>query len=436
VRNQPLCTPVERSFGFPGAAKQRHIWPALTAGLLVAWMTVPGIIAVRGRVFAADAGGTVASGAKLYVRLVTPVSTKTSHLNQAVTASVVREVDTDHGVLIPLGAEVTGKIQKLIPTSEPSDHARLLIQFNQLIIPRRPSLSLAAHLTDVENARETVLPDGTIQGILAKDAAVGRVDGWLDHLGSAGAEMEKVSGKVGKSDTSIDYPTGTDMVLTLDRDLAVGAFFSPLPKSISAASVRAVQQLLATAPQRTQSKTKKPGDPLNLVFVGSASQILTAFRDAGWGEAKKLGTSSAVSTVRAVASDEGYDQAPVSQLYLFGRAEDLAFEKMLNTFMKRHHLRVWRTNVTTADGREIWMGASTHDIGLDIHPGVISHAVDPNLDAERAKVGADLQAGGLVAAEGLVARPNPVTEGKTATGGTWETDGQLLVIELKRSAVM
>ncbi len=140
MRNQPLCTPVARSFGFPDAAKQRHIWPALTAGLLVAWMTVPGIIAVRGRVYAADAGGTVASGAKLYVRLVTPVSTKTSHLNQAVTASVVREVDTDHGVLIPVSAEVTGKIQKLIPTSEPSDHARLLIQFNQLIIPRRPSL--------------------------------------------------------------------------------------------------------------------------------------------------------------------------------------------------------------------------------------------------------------------------------------------------------
>jgi hypothetical protein len=109
---------------------------------------------------------------------------------------------------------------------------------------------------------------------------------------------------------------------------------------------------------------------------------------------------------------------------------------MLNTFMKRHHLRLWRTTVTTADGREIWLGASTHDIGLDVHLGVISHAIDPDLDAERGKVGADLMAGGLVAAERLVAGPNPLSEGKTATGGTWKTDGQLLVIELKTSSAM
>src|SRR5208283_4625573 len=106
---------------------------------------------------------------------------------------------------------------------------------------------------------------------------------------------------------------------------------------------------------------------------------------------------------------------------------------MLNTFLKRHHLRLWQTTAKTADGREIWLGASTHDIGLDVHLGVISHAIDFDLDAERAKVGADLMAGGLVAAEQLVTRPNPLTEGKTATGEIWRTDGQLLVIELKGS---
>ena len=104
--------------------------------------------------------------------------------------------------------------------------------------------------------------------------------------------------------------------------------------------------------------------------------------------------------------------------------------------MKRHHLRLWRTLVAAPDGREIWIGASTHDIGLDVHVGVVSHAVDPDLDEERAKVGADLMAGGLVASERLVSRPDPLTEGRTATGGTWKTDGQLLVIELKTSSAM
>jgi hypothetical protein len=386
----------------------------------------------------ADATGTLAAGSKLYVRLEVAASTRTSHLNQAVNARVVREVTCDQGLLVPIGAEVTGKIVKLIPTSDPTDHARMLIRFDQLAVPHQTAVPLTAHLIEVENARETVLPDGTIQGVLEKDAAVGRVDGLLDKLGSAGEKMEEMSGKaVGKVDTAIDFPVGTDMVLTLDQPLALSV--TALPASagqLSAGLTDAIQKLLVEAPNRVESRTKKPGDPLNLVVVGTAQQILSAFKDAGWSEAKKLGARSAVGTVKAMANDQGYGQAPVSQLYLFGRVEDLAFEKMLDTFLKRHHLRLWRSDVTGADGREIWLGASTHDIGLDVHPGVISHETDPDLDAERAKVGADLMAGGWVAAERLVSRPNPLSEGKTATGGTWKTDGQLLVIELKTSGTI
>ncbi|MGA2983786.1 MAG: LssY C-terminal domain-containing protein [Terriglobia bacterium] len=391
---------------------------------------------VPGRAYPwADAANTLASGTKLYVRLEAAVSTKTSHLNQAVNARVVREVTSDQGVLVPIGAEVTGTIEKLIPTSDPTDHARLLIHFTRLAIPRHPTLNLTAHLTEAENAREKVLQDGTIQGVLEKDAAVGRMDGLLDRLGSPGSEMEEMSGKaLGKADTSIDYPAGTDLVLTLDQPLAVDSTSPPAAAAeISPAWAEAVRKMLADAPNRAESRARKPGDPLNLVILGKSDQILGAFKQAGWSEARKLGTRSAIGTVRAMASDEGYGQAPVSQLYLFGRAEDLAFEKMLNTFMKRHHLRLWRTSVMTTDGREIWLGASTHDIGLDVHLGVVSHAIDPDLDAERGKVGADLLAGGLVSAERLVTPPNPLSEGKTATGGTWKTDGRLLVIELKSS---
>lgn len=132
-----------------------------------------------------------------------------------------------------------------------------------------------------------------------------------------------------------------------------------------------------------------------------------------------------------MAGDQGYDSAPVSQLYLYGRSEDLAFEKMLNTFAKRHHVRLWRSPAATAPGREIWLGAATHDTGMDIRPGVISHAIDPDLDDERTKIGADLVATGRVSATQLVARPDPLSEGKTATGGDWKTDGRLLTIELK-----
>jgi len=387
---------------------------------------------------APDAPNTLDVGKKIYVRLKMIISTRSSHLNQTVTARVVRDITNGQWVLIPIGSEVTGKITKIIPPATPSDHARLMIKFTQLTIPRHPGVGITAHVTDVENARETVLPDGTIQGILEKDAAAGRVDGILDKFGSAGDQMTKVSSKtLGKVDTAVEFPAGTDLALTLDQPLTVN---SPSPPTVAPqippALAAAVQRLLAEAPQRVQSKAKKPGDPLNLIVVGSSAQILAAFKQAGWSEASKLGTKSAVGTVRAMASNNGYENAPVSQLYLYGRSEDLAFEKALNTFLKRHHLRLWQTTVTTHGGRPIWIGAATHDIGLDVHFRVVSHEIDPDLDAERSKVGADLMASGLVTAERLVDRPNPLTEGKTATGGTWTTDGQLLVIDLKASSAM
>ncbi|MGO8816753.1 MAG: LssY C-terminal domain-containing protein [Terriglobia bacterium] len=425
------------------ALRTRHLARA-SYGSGFAWvvlwfMSFAATFGITGRGYSqAGSQNTLSSGTTLYVRLVTPVSTKSSHLNQTVTAQVVREVTNGQGVLIPIGAIASGKIEKLIPSSQPADHARLLIRFTELAIPNHLPLTLTAHLTEVENARETVLPDGTIQGVLEKDSPIGRVDGMLDRLGSTGTTMEKIGGKTfGKPDTTIDYPSGTDLELALDQPLAVGSTSPPaVATQIAPALADAVQKLLADAPNRCESKSKKPGDPLNLVVIGSSDQILNAYKLAGWVEPSKLSRKSGTGTARAVWDDQGYGQAPVSDLYLFGHMENFAFEKMLNTFLKRHHLRLWRTTATTPDGREIWLGASTHDTGLDVHPGVISHAIDSDLDLERAKVGADLMASGTVAAEQLVTRPNPLSEGKTATGANWKTDGQLLVIELKPTSTM
>ena len=439
MNNQALRSPSASTPSIPcPSGGGRRCGPSLP-GITIFIMTLAIIWGAAGRTcLRADSPYILAAGTKLYVRLEAGVSTKTSHLSQVVSARVVRDAMTPQGVLVPIGSEVTGKIVRVIPPLSSSDHARLLIRFSQLAIPHHPTFDLTAHLTEVENAREKVLPDGTIQGVLEKDAAEGFVDGIFSKLGSPGNEMDKLSGKtLGKIDTSVTYPAGTDLILALDQPLSVDSPSPPTAATeISPALAAAVQNMLVGAPQRVQSKTKKPGDPLNLIVVGSSDQILSAFKQAGWDEARKLGTVTAVGTMRAMVSDNSYEKAPVSQLYLFGRPEDLAFEKILNTFMKRHHLRLWRTLVPAPDGREIWLGASTHDIGMDVHLGVVSHAIDPNLDAERAKVGADLEAGGLVAAERLVSRPNPLTEGKTATGGTWTTDGQMLVIELKTSAAM
>lgn len=330
-----------------------------------------------------------------------------------------------------------GEIETLIPSSSPTDRARLLLRFNRLEIQGQEPAQLMDHLIEVENARETVLGTGAIQGLLQSEVPVSLVQAALEKWKKANPQMGQAAEKqkqkyLGKSSTAIEYDAGTDLNLTLDKPLTLGEVFNPAaPAQISAPAKSGVAELLRSAPHRDASKDGKAGDPLNLVIIGNQGQIEKAFVAAGWDIPQRETSSSLIATVRAAVSEQGYGKAPISDLYLYGQRENLAFEKMLNTFTKRHHLRLWRSPAKTADGREIWLGAATHDNGIDIHPGVVSHAIDPDLDLERAKVGADLILSGQVAGEELVSRPNPLSSGLTATGATWKTDGQILAIELK-----
>jgi LssY C-terminus len=385
-------------------------------------------------------GFTLPAGTALYIRLETPVSTTSSHLHAAVTARVVREATAPQGgVAIPFGTLVHGEITKLIPSSSPTQRARLLLTFDRLEIPGESPVQFSAHVADVENARETILSDGTLQGVLANElplAMIEKATAKLATIGTpSGGDLQKERERVlGKSDTSIDCPAGTDVRLALDKPLELNRVFnSAISDQLAPDVLVTIQSLLAIAPHRDQGKDGKPGDPINLVIVGNQQEIQQTFEKALWLEPAKASQQSIWQSTRAIIGGVGYDKAPVSDLYLFGRREDLAFARMLNTVAKRHHLRLWHTDVRTAGGREIWLGAATHDNGYDVHPGVISHAIDPNLDDERAKVGADLAVSGLVSAEQLVTRGNPLSEGLTATGASWKTDGRLLAIDLKAS---
>lgn len=385
---------------------------------------------------------TLPAETKLYIRLETPVSTRASHLHAPIAAHTVRAVSVPDGVAIPLGSVVRGEIEKLIPSSAPTDRARILLRFHRLEIPGEPAQEFVSRVVAVENARETVLANGTIQGLLTSELPLSLIEKATAKLGKAGGssevELQKQSERIfGKSDTSIDYPAGVDLQLVLEKPLEVSPVFpNPIPDRLPPEVVMTIERLLPDAPKRVEGKDGKPGDPLNLVVVGSKEEIQRAFETSGWLEPARATQESIWEATRAVIGEVGYGKAPVSDLYLFGRPEDLAFAKMLNTVAKRHHLRLWRTPNKTSDGREIWLGAATHDMGYDIRPGVISHAIDPDLDDERAKVGADLVAGGGVAAQQLLARSEPLTEGLTATGASWKTDGRVLGIELKPASSM
>ena len=146
------------------------------------------------------------------------------------------------------------------------------------------------------------------------------------------------------------------------------------------------------------------GDIVNLAFLGSREQLIRSFTVAGWVQADPPSRKTLNKPItRSMRCGPVY--CPVSALFYKGVLPELVFEKSLNTITKRHHIRVWYAGV--ADGKELWMGAATHDTGIafNSHTFKFTHKIDANIDEEREKVATDLRFAGCAEPEMRVQRP-------------------------------
>jgi hypothetical protein len=157
-------------------------------------------------------------------------------------------------------------------------------------------------------------------------------------------------------------------------------------------------------PRFTITADGLPGDPVNLVLTGTLQQLRAAFKRAGWSEADRLGLASSWRMVRAFVLNTPYPTAPFSTLYLFGRVQDIGFQKAIdNSPRKRHHIRFWALSLAHAEAqlgepsfwlntdrpteadRVHWIGAGTKDTGISLTRLTfqITHATDSDTNAER-----------------------------------------------------
>jgi opacity protein-like surface antigen len=121
----------------------------------------------------------------------------------------------------------------------------------------------------------------------------------------------------------------------------------------------------------------------------------------------------------------------MSTLLLGGQAPAYAYAKTLNTFSKRHHLRVWASSLSW-DGETVWTSSSTHDTGIGFSKKnkTFIHLIDTHIDNERAKVVNDFIFTGCVSNVQLVARPWIPKDAKNGTGEDLITDGRVAVLQL------
>ena len=182
----------------------------------------------------------------------------------------------------------------------------------------------------------------------------------------------------------------------------------------------------------TRTGTGAPGDPLNIALVGSEADVVRSLLAAGWHPATPLGFESSVRIAVDTVIDRPDPEAPVSSLYLYGRKEDLAFEKPVGHSPKeRHHVRLWKSD-ELKDERPLWMGSATHDIGVELSrtTGQVTHHIAPDVDAERDLLLAELTTAKRVLDVHWVDGYQTVLRGRNGGGDPWHLDGRLPLITL------
>jgi hypothetical protein len=185
---------------------------------------------------------------------------------------------------------------------------------------------------------------------------------------------------------------------------------------------------LDEVPGITQTANGIPGDPINVALVGTKEDLVRAMIAAKWYPADPLSLKSSLQIAVDAVFKRPDPDAPVSNLYLFGRKEDIAFQQDVdNNPRRRHHVRFWRTETMDSDGRPIWVGSAVFDerVGLSRTTGQITHVTAPDVDAERDFLFRCLEQVGVLSETFVVTGFHKVRSGKNGGGDPWTTDGDL-----------
>jgi len=185
---------------------------------------------------------------------------------------------------------------------------------------------------------------------------------------------------------------------------------------------------LDDAPRITLTTMGIHGDPINVGLIGTKDELIAAMVAAKWQPADPITFKSSAKLIESVLLHRPDQTAPVSNLYLWKRKEDLAFEREVGKdAARRHHVRFWESP-KQVNGRPLWLGAATFDtkVGFSHKTGMITHHIAANIDADRDKLMEDLRAAGwLLSSEGIdfQIRHN----GRNGGGDPYYTDGKLLL---------
>ena len=127
------------------------------------------------------------------------------------------------------------------------------------------------------------------------------------------------------------------------------------------------------------------GDPLNLVLIGEPNDLVPALVRRNWHTTEILWSRAILRTIKSFIQGERYRYSPISPLYVYGRPQDIGWQKARRTIHERNHMRFWLSPIRFR-GQKVWLGQISRDIGVKLtfkSPTFTTHVIDPDVDEAR-----------------------------------------------------
>lgn len=188
---------------------------------------------------------------------------------------------------------------------------------------------------------------------------------------------------------------------------------------------------------RTRTADGFYGDPINLAFFGTKSQIIRSMKQSGWAEAEPLSPQSIIKMIYSTVFKKSYPNAPVSSLFLFSRKQDFAFQQEVNQSPHaRHHIRFWRVpkGWKLPGGHKVdWLAAATFDrrVGISFFTLQMTHRIEILIDIERDYIIDALKNSDSIKSVEIVKDFSVAYHSRNGGGDAFRTDGAMPFIVLK-----
>jgi hypothetical protein len=383
----------------------------------------------------AVSAGDLPAGTVLEARLSGATGSRVSHSGDPIEATIIAPVTVQGRILVPQGSRLLGSITDATALGLGLKHTTASIRyaFHTLLLPGDAAIPVDAQLVEVDTAKEHVDDLGTVNGIhpivsVSSGVAYFAVPLLLADPTIGAAVWGVKSVLAPSANPEIHFPTGTEVILRLSTAVTLPEpktdFLLPA-KTFSPDDLTGIEQLLKNSAQRARMGGR-PSDIVNVLFLGSRSEMDRAFHASGWALAQRKSPISLYRMYLALTKRYGYPRAPTNALTLNGAPSTFVQQKSLDTVQKRHHVRVWQY----PQREDVWLGAAAEDVGFRFERTHWTHSTDPHIDSERAKVVNDLAFVGCVHAAGLISRISADLVQDPRAEYPILTDGDIAVVRL------